>query len=199
MPPNRSLTTKFFHLLIMLIVLHQLLVSSVMEGPNRGRPGDWFYELHEWGGLAGLGLLTLFWLWVFVRRNETPVSAMLPWFSSARRVALVEDLRLHIAALKDRHWPQSTNDAMASATHGLGLLTAMAMAATGAATLLWPGGSALHATVLSTHKVLANLMWAYLIGHASIAVLHHFAGDDSLKRMFRIRQPRDKPAKEPHV
>ena len=207
--PSRSTITRLFHLTSLLIVLHQLIGSNLMEGPSRGRPGDWLYGLHEWAGLFGLVLLTLFWLWVLIRRNETSVGAMLPWFASARRAALVSDVRLHLAALRDRRWPRSTTDALASSTHGLGLVTALIMAATGAATLIGSGGTAMHDLALSIHQVFANLMWAYVVGHATAAALHRIAGDDSLVRMFSLRpqklgsqkldsQKLDRSAEEPH-
>ena len=42
-----------------------------------------------------------------------------------------------------------------------------------------PGG-----LVLQIHKVLANLMWAYVIAHAGIALLHQAQGHDVLRRMI---------------
>ena len=79
------------------------------------------------------------------------------------------------------------SEAMASALHGLGLLIALAMAATG--TLGWltwdqsgPMGSFTH-TVFDLHGVIANLMWAYLVAHVGAAVLHELVGHRLLRRM----------------
>jgi cytochrome b561 len=38
--------------------------------------------------------------------------------------------------------------------------------------------------VLELHEAFASLMWAYLIGHAGIAVVHDFVGHRVLGRMF---------------
>lgn len=65
--------------------------------------------------------------------------------------------------------------------HGLGLLTALAMAATGAwlYTQSVPAG-----LVLQAHKLLSNLVWAYVVGHAGLAVLHQATGHRVLQRIF---------------
>lgn len=80
---------------------------------------------------------------------------------------------------------------LASAVHGLALLAAIAMAASGAIVFatMGPDGalSGLGSGALSAHSLLANLMWAYLVGHASLAVLHQMQEHDTL-RMFSLRK-----------
>lgn len=71
--------------------------------------------------------------------------------------------------------------------HGLGLLTATAMAATGSALALLALHKGQASTVLEIHKLISNLMWAYLIGHAGLALLHQLAGQRVLQRMFGRR------------
>ena len=198
-PQPRSIATRFMHTSILLIVLHQLLGSSLMEGPRRGRPGDWLYGLHEWGGLIGLGVLGVFWVWIAFRRNETAIAALVPWFSRPRLRALRDDVLFHVTAVSSRRWPHSDSQALAAATHGLGLLTALVMAVTGASTLVWEAGSGLHGVLIGTHKFLANLMWAYLVAHASIALLHHLVGDATLREMFTFKKSTVKPAKRRHA
>ena len=39
------------------------------------------------------------------------------------------------------------------------------------------------------HKLAGNVMWAYLIGHAAMALAHQALGDDVFGRMFWIRHP----------
>jgi cytochrome b561 len=58
------------------------------------------------------------------------------------------------------------------------------MAATGAVMALGgvPGG-----VVLQIHKLLANLMWVYVIAHACVALLHQAQGHRVLQRMFGAR------------
>lgn len=70
---------------------------------------------------------------------------------------------------------------LASGGHGLGLLTALAIGASGGwlSTQAVPDG-----LVLEVHKVGANLMWAYVVGYAGLAVLHQIAGHRVVQRMF---------------
>jgi cytochrome b561 len=42
--------------------------------------------------------------------------------------------------------------------------------------------------VLELHQAAANLMWAYLAGHAAMAGLHHFFGDATVRRMFSLKR-----------
>ena len=68
------------------------------------------------------------------------------------------------------------------------------MAATGTAYALLLQGTDWGRPALFVHASVANLMWAYLIGHAGLAVLHHLTGSDIFSRMFwrrpgRLPQP----------
>ncbi len=93
MSPTRSHITRLLHLALLLIVLHQLLSSMVMERPLPGDEPAWPYALHEQVGLVGLGVLALFWLWTLVRHPlETPVARLLPWFSASRLAAVFKDI-----------------------------------------------------------------------------------------------------------
>ncbi len=159
--------------------------------PKIGRPGNFYYEVHEIVGLLTLDLVLAFWLWAMLRQRGMPVGALLPRFSAARRSALIADARASFTALRERRLPALGTEApLASAVHGLGLLAALAMGANGAwlYTMRVPAG-----LVLKAHKVIANLLWAYLIGHAGIAVLYQFTKQPVLRTMFR-----GEAAQQPH-
>lgn len=178
---QRSLTTRLLHLLVALCVVHQLFVSLVMHGPRKGGLG---WQAHEVVGVASLILLCAFWLWTLLRRRETRLGQLFPWFSDAGRAALWRDCLDHVAALRRLRLPHRHESPIASATHGLGLLLATAMALTGASYFL--GGLApqsLTSAAIFVHKSLANLMWAYLIAHAGLALLHELTGQRVLYRM----------------
>ncbi|HWS05151.1 MAG TPA: cytochrome b/b6 domain-containing protein [Burkholderiaceae bacterium] len=188
-PIRRTLVTRALHGALLLAVGWQLLGSNFIERPRAARPGNAMYEWHEIGGLITLGLVMAFWLWSMLRRRETPFAALFPWLSPRRLKAVGTDLAAHWAALKRFHLPGGEAETpLASAVHGLGLLTALAMGASGAwlYTQAVPGG-----LVLELHKIVANLMWAYVVAHAGLAVLHQFAGHRVLQRMF-ARPPADK-------
>ena len=55
------------------------------------------------------------------------------------------------------------------------------MAVTGTASLIAPG---LADQLIGVHKVIANFMWAYLIAHTSIAIIHQVVGRDVMRQMF---------------
>ena len=160
----------------------QLVFVQLVERPRVDRPGNLFFTIHEWVGLATLAVVALFWLWSLARQAETPVAVLFPWLSAGRLAALGADLRAHWAELRRLRLPHAEKETpLASAVHGLGLLAALAMGASGAwlFTMSVPGG-----LVLTVHRAMANLMWAFVIGHAALAVLHQWAGHRVLRRMF---------------
>ena len=178
---GKSALTRTLHLSLLIAVIHQLVGSLIMEVPRPGQSGGLLFDLHEWGGLTSLGLVLLFWVWTWVRRREAPLPALLPWFSSIRRALVWADFKLHVRSLAKLRLPEEGDGALAPAVHGLGLLTVTAMAVTGTASLIGPG---LAEQLIGVHKVIANFMWAYLIAHASIAIIHQLGGRDVMRQMF---------------
>jgi cytochrome b561 len=186
---SRSHVTRFLHLLLLLIVANQLLGSQFMDRPLPGEDADWPFVLHEWVGMAGFAVIVLFWIWTFVRhRSETSAGRLVPWCSpSGWRDVLVDARQTarNIMALKASG---GRAGAFVSAVHGLGLIIASAMAASGTGYFLLFEGTSLGSRVIGIHKFLANFMWAYLIGHASMAALHAMLGDDVFARMFWMKR-----------
>lgn len=182
-----SWPTRLLHLLIALAVTHQLVVSLIMVVPENNRPGDTYYEFHETVGLATFAIVLAYWLWLVFRRSDRGAGALFPWFSRAGWAAVIADVRVHLASLRQLRLPAIEEQPLASAVHGLGLLTATVMATTGV--LAWSRVLAGSATELlwQVHVAISNLMWAYLIGHVSIALLHEISGERLLGRMFALR------------
>ena len=56
----KSVLTRILHVMLLIAVTHQLVGSTIMEGPKPGQPGSLLFDLHEWGGLTSLGLVLLF-------------------------------------------------------------------------------------------------------------------------------------------
>lgn len=192
-----SLLTRVLHGLLALAVVHQLAVSLVMEPPKHGHeaaglPGTLF-DLHEGVGLFSFAVVSVFWLWSLVRGRETRVGMLLPWFSPDRRRALGEDLLRHAAALRQWRLPDyQPQSPLPAAVHGLGLLVITAMGATGAViyfTAGQPGAvGALAKGLKEVHGAIANLAWAYLIGHAGLGVLHGVLGHNIVRPMFSLQR-----------
>lgn len=136
-----------------------------------------------------VGILVLFWLWILFRRREQSFSDLVPWFSVEKLRTLSEDIGRHVNALIRLRLPLPTEASpLASATHGLGLIIASVMAVTGAIVYFQMGPTGaltdFGRSALGIHRPAANLMWAYLIGHATIALLHQISGHSVLQRMF---------------
>jgi cytochrome b561 len=187
----RSHLTRLLHLAVLLTVVDQLLTGLVMERPTPGEDAAWPFALHEGAGVVGLGFLLLFWMWTLIRDSrETRLSQLLPWFSAAGLGALAADLRAVSGALARGKAPPLHLDALSSAVHGLGLLCASFLALSGAAWLYLFTGTPHGRMALSAHKLAGNVMWAYLIAHASAALLHEARGDQIFARMFWVGRRR---------
>ena len=183
---SRSQTTGVLHLLLLLAVIHQLVSSEVIDKPMPGEQASTLFLLHEYVGMATLGVVCAFWLWTLMRRGETQLVKLFPWLSPRRITAIVPDILDQIMAVRSGDFSGDSSGALASAVHGLGLLIVTAMATTGTV-LFFSVGSVFHCA-MSLHRVIANLMWAYLIAHASLGILHHLLGSNMLRQMFWIRR-----------
>lgn len=178
------------HTALAVAISHQLIISWFMERPQpNGSDGNFAYELHETVGLASLALLFLFWCWTLFRNRETEFGKLFPWLSSARLNGLMEDAESYLKGIRALRERSSTSgSALASAIHGLGLITASIMAITGAIYYfsVTAGGTfiTLATAALTTHATVANLMWAYLIGHSGMSIVHELLGSPVLKQMF---------------
>jgi len=191
MSPTRSHVTRILHAALLLTVLHQLASSLWAEKPLPGDDMGWPYYLHERIGIVGFAVLCLFWLWVLARGPLEPSPGHLcPWFSAPRRSALVADVVALLRAFVRLRAPQRDFGALAGATHGLGLLLASWMALTGIVWFFVFDGGVYGRSVLGLHRVAANLMWVYLIGHALAALAHQALGDDVFSRMFWFKRPK---------
>lgn len=184
---RRSHVTRLLHVLLLISVINQLASSQFMHHPLPGDPPPALFALHEYVGMASLLFVFAFWLWAMIRHGETRIDQLFPWFCPSSVFAVIRD---GVAQFRDilRADPfVETDGAFASAAHGFGLVTLTAMAATGTAFFVTEGSIVAH-DAMKLHKLIANLMWAYLLGHAGIAVLHHLLGHDIIKRMFWIRR-----------
>lgn len=181
---SRSITTRILHFLLLAIVIHQLIGSNFIERPLPGEEPELPYQLHTWIGIAGFVTVLAFWIWSLLRRRETSFSELIPWFSSTRRQALYADIRKHLRILISFRLPEDDHGGLSSAVHGLGLLVVTAMATSGTLYYFLFQGTAPGKLILEVHEILSNFMWAYLIGHATLALIHQAMGHPIFARMF---------------
>lgn len=186
---RHSAATRVLHFLLLLSVSGQLASSQFMSGPEPGKADSGLLLVHEYAGLGSFGLIFVFWLWVLIRHGETRIGRLFPWFSSDAVHAVIQDALSQVRGILQWKHVVESDGALASAIHGLGLLTVTAMAISG--TLYFFMASSVFASLaLEIHSIIANLMWVYLFGHAGMALLHHLLGNDVLSRMFGIRRGR---------
>ena len=180
--------TQVLHNLMALLITAQLAVGALMHAPRPGEAPRTMFELHEVLGLTSLATVAAFVAWALLRRVDTPVRQLFPWFGEARARVLGQFVLL-LRGLWQRRLPdpEATAD-FASAIHGLGLLAAIGMSASGGlywllTEILGNTGNLPH-QIGEFHSTLANLMWAYLGGHVFMALLHQWLGHGTLLRVL---------------
>lgn len=184
---RRDWRTRLLHLGVAFAAVHQIVVSNFMRPPGRGRTENLAYELHEYVGIGTLALMVLYALWIAFRHREARVGELFPWVSPQRLSNLAADVRAHLAAFRRGRFPDDEHRPLATAVHGLGLLVMAGMAATGGLTLLSIVPQDIRGLSLSTHELLSKALWAYLIGHAGMALLHELAGHRVFRTIFSPR------------
>jgi len=191
--PRHTRATRLVHMGLALAIITQLLTSLVFVAPAPDATGNFWFEIHEYGGLAAFAFVLMFWLTLTARRTGTAPGLLFPWLNGQRLQAVWGDIKVHVAALvRFRLPPFEEHGPLASAVHGLGLLLMTAMAATGTVYYFIntgnPDAGGLVGVVMFIHKNLANLVWAYLIGHAGLAVIHHFTDNLRLSEMWSLHK-----------
>lgn len=185
-----SAPTRVLHAGLAGAIVVQLASSQFM---NPDGAGNTAFQVHQWAGLTAFGLVVAFWANTTLRQRGTPLVQLLPWASGPARAALWQDIAGHISALKNLKMPlHGENAPLASAIHGLGLLLMTAMAGSGFIYYFInsgdPDAGGLVGFTMLVHTTFANLVWAYLIGHAGMGILAHLAGTLPLGRMWSLRR-----------
>ena len=177
--------TKVLHALIALGITANLALSQFMAAAEPGVPGDGLYLAHQWAGLGLVGVLVVYWLWKLAGHCPRGWSYFFPWFSKKTYPAIGADVKT-LLRLRVRELAESS--VLSGAVHGLGLMTAAAMALSGTAQYVvlqgYAASPALFDFAKTSHEVLANFMWAYLIGHVVMGLAHQALGHQSIVKMF---------------
>ncbi|MEC3862078.1 cytochrome b/b6 domain-containing protein [Mesobacterium sp. TK19101] len=193
-PDQHAHATRLVHAGLALSISTQLATSLIMQGPTDTAAGDAIFQLHRYSGFAALAFAFLFWMTLVFRRRGTAPSALFPWFSGERRRAFAADLGNHLRTGVQGSLPACEETGpLASAVHGFGLLLMTTMAVSGGvyAAQVWAGLQSLEpdgSLAMTVHFALANLVWVYLIAHAGMATIHHFARSAPLGKMWRFKR-----------
>jgi len=183
--------TRFLHLGLALTVTIQLLVSLFMVPPGSHHPSTFLehaeFLVHEWVGLCALCIVLAHWTWSILSSGSASLGHLFPFSRDGLRRIAVE-LRGLLSGRLARGGPRR---GLPGLVHGLGLVAVSAIAVTGGMLFVMipengdPGALAHH--IGDLHSLIATLVWTYWFGHIGMALLHQFAGDDTLRRMFRLR------------
>jgi len=186
-------TTRWLHAGLALGITLQLALSLVMESPEPDEPAITgiaaaTFEVHENVGMVVLAILVLHWLWQLSGHTLHGLGHLFPWFSASGRAAVVADAK-HLVASRMRDNPEVSP--LAGAVHGLGILVATAMAASGAVLYFGMadnGSMSKPVNVIEEfHGLMANFMWAYLVGHVAMGALHRKLGHADGSEIFRLK------------
>lgn len=183
---NWSLPTRYLHVGMVITISIQLFISLIMAAPDQkgGVVGKFAFEIHEIVGLAALAIILTHWAWSIFGHADGGLKHLFPWFGKAR-LGVVSDIK---ALLKGELPGAGNRGGLPGLIHGLGLLAVSAIAITGGILfILFPqSGEPGYIVELfaETHGVMAVFVWAYWLGHGGLAILHHFQGNDLVKKMF---------------
>jgi len=185
-------TTRWLHAGIALGVSTQLIASLTMDIPKPGRPFTGLsataFEVHEITGMIVAALLLAHWLALFSGHISLGFGHLFPWFSKQRLCTMIGEIKQQWAQRRLHDTQQAS--ALAGATHGLGLLVTTVMAITGVVLYFGMAENGamppLVKDIKEVHELTSNLLWAYLIGHAGIAILHQWLGHRTLADMFEL-------------
>jgi len=183
--------TKLLHLGLASTISLQLLLSLVMASPHPGRErglvGTFSYQLHEYVGLTALVLILLHWLLFLSGNAYKGLGHFYPWFSAQRRQSLWLEVR-SLARLQVGN--PATQDQVAGALQGLGMLVGLMLAASGG--LIFFGMAADGSASPSIHLVKefhgfwGPVMWGYVGIHFCATVMHRLLGHDEVADIFRL-------------
>lgn len=193
---RHTFATRLAHAGLALAVILQLATSLFMQVPRGDRPADFAFELHQVFGVTALVFALAFWITITFRLIGTDAGALFPWASATRLSALKQDLARSWAAIRSRRLPPYDPMApLAAAIHGLGLLLTSYMALSGTMYLIAPQvgyeGSGLLHLIMDVHGAFGNIVWAYLIGHAGMAALHHVTDHLDVREMWSLARYAD--------
>lgn len=187
--------TRWLHAGFVLGVPLQLFSESFMKYPKlvdgvprvRTAAEANFFEMHEFVGMTLLVIVVSHILWSASRAGGG-LGRLFPYFRSGGMAALSAELKQVPGWFSGKLHATAEDSVLAGAVHGLGLLLILAMASTGATIFFGMDEVTGHMSsfvhdMKELHEGFGSLVWAYLIGHVGMVVLHRIKGHDLLSRI----------------
>ena len=171
--------TRALHAGLATGVVIELLLQAVMRVPPGVGKGvdDWHrqaFELHSHFGPTVAVLCLLHWLWICLPWSRPGVGYLFPWLRSSQWPALGSESR---ALLRFRLPLQGALSPLVGTVHGLGLLAVTGVVLGGSLSYLGyytrvPVPNLVLHWCSRELLVTSVFVWVFVIGHASMALLH---------------------------
>lgn len=183
---------QLLHKGIALSVILQLITEMLMRRPKPGRSLSdaeaLFFGVHETIGIIAF-ILVLTRLMMLIDAPKQ-VARLFPWLNAGGIQEIWKEVSNELPQwLAGKLKPPGEHDLLAGTIHGLGLILVFSMGMTGVVMFIGmeANGSmdAVAHFAKEIHELLSNLLWVYLIGHVSMAVIHQALGHQVLRRIFR--------------
>ncbi len=167
---RQSPVTRYFHIVVLLLVLSQLVVSNFMDFSRNGEINTNIVEYYgTWIHIiTGLFLFPVFLIFVVVVIRTHGVKYFFPYLFGD-----LAQLKTDIRQLKRFQMPASNASGIAPIVQGLGLGALMLTLLAGLIWFIsWRFGAPWSDSVREVHEWLTGLVEAYVIGHGSMGALH---------------------------
>ncbi len=145
-----------------------------------------FFEMHEWFGIALLLIIGL--RVVLILSSADEMRQLMPFLSCQRMQGVFAELKEIPGWFVGKLRAPGEEDHLSGFIHGLGLFLALAMAITG--TTIFFGMDEVDGTMNTfvhtmkeLHEVLGELLWYYVIAHVAMGLFHQVKGHRSLQRI----------------
>jgi cytochrome b561 len=186
-----SKITRYLHAAIALSITTQLILSLILAPPDEledaGELAKMAMEGHEVVGLIAAGLLLLHWLWILMANSEIKLGDLFPLSANG-----MQRIQSEISELvKKKALPAAgQHGGLSGLVHGLGILIASVMAATGVGLYVVMDFTTqgfenpLFEEIAEIHELFGSLMWAYLIAHVIATAWHEYSGERIISRIL---------------
>lgn len=160
------------HIIIMLLIISQIIVSNFMEVERNGDIGSQGIEFYAtWAHfITGLILVPLTLLFVVLEFKRRGFSYFFPYLSG-KFTQITKDFK----QLLSFKLPEAQPYGLAAIIQGLGLGSVLLVVASGLLWFIgWNIGASWEHDIKELHELLTGFVEAYLIGHGLLGLLHVF-------------------------
>lgn len=174
--------TRALHAALATSVVIELLLQAMMRVPPGVGQGvdDWHreaFELHSHFGPTAAMVCGLHWLWICLPWSRPGVAYLFPWLRSSQRPVLLREFH---ALLRFELPSQQALSPLVGTVHGLGLLAVTGVVLGGSLSYLGyytrvPVPNLVLHWCSRELVVTSWFVWAFVIGHASMAGFHRLA------------------------